>query len=78
MPGVNTTGKPQTTDIRLGRGALHFAALDPTTRKPLGFRHLGNCIALTLNVESETLEHFSSRTGVRSVDKEIILSQVHR
>jgi hypothetical protein len=75
MPGVNTTGKPQTTDIRLGRGAIHFASLDPVTRKPLGFRHLGNCIALTLNVESETLEHFSSRTGVRSVDKEIILSQ---
>ena len=75
MPGVNTTGKPQITDVRLGRGALHFALLDPVTRKPLGFRHLGNCTAFTLNVESETLEHLSSRTGVRSVDKEIILSQ---
>ena len=75
MPGVNTTGKPQITDVRLGRGALHFALLDAVTRKPLGFRHLGNCTAFTLNVESETLEHLSSRTGVRSVDKEIILSQ---
>lgn len=75
MPGVNLTGKPSTTDLVLGRGALFFAALDPTTKKPLGFRHLGNCTAFGVNVTSELLEHFSSRTGVRSVDREIILSQ---
>lgn len=75
MPGVNTTGKPSTQDLVLGRGALFFAALDPTTKKPLGFRHLGNCTAFAVNVTSELLEHFSSRTGVRSVDREIILSQ---
>lgn len=75
MPGVNLTGKPSTTDVVLGRGALFFAALDPTTKKPLGFRHLGNCSAFGVNVTSELLEHFSSRTGVRSVDREIILSQ---
>ena len=75
MPGVNLTGLPQSSDIVLGRGALYFALLDPTTRKPLGFRHLGNATAFTLNVESETLEHFSSRTGIKSIDRELVLSQ---
>lgn len=75
MPGVNLTGLPQSSDIVLGRGALFFALLDSTTRKPLGFRHLGNATAFALNVESETLEHFSSRAGVKTIDREIVLSQ---
>lgn len=75
MPGVNTTGKPNTSDIVLGRGAIHAAVINSTTGKPGGFRHLGNCTAFNLTMETETLEHQSSRTGVRSVDREVILSQ---
>ncbi len=75
MPGINRTGLPQTSDLVLGRGALYFAALDATTKRPLGLRHLGNCTGFTLTVDSETLEHMSSRSGVRSVDRELVLSQ---
>lgn len=75
MPGVNLTGKPQTSDLVLGRGALHFALLNATTKKPEGFRHLGNCTAFNLTMETEVLEHFSSRTGTRTIDREIILTQ---
>jgi hypothetical protein len=75
MPGVNLTGKPQTSDLVLGRGSLNFALLDATTKKPLGFRHLGNCTNFALTMETEVLEHFSSRTGIRSIDREIILTQ---
>lgn len=75
MAGVNKTGKPDTSAIKLGRGALYFAENNSTTGKPKGFRHLGNCTAFNLTMETETLEHQSSRTGVRSVDREVILSQ---
>jgi hypothetical protein len=43
--------------------------------KPLGFRHLGNCTKFSLTPEVETLEHESSRTGVRVIDREITLKQ---
>lgn len=75
MPGVNRTGKPTTSDLWLGRGSLHIAPLDATTGKPLGFRHLGNLVALTVSAETETLEHFSSRSGIKVADREILLSQ---
>lgn len=75
MPGLNTTGSPNTADINLGRGALFFAELDATTQKPLGLRHLGNCSSLTLTVELDTLPHYSSRAGTRYLDREVVLTQ---
>lgn len=75
MPGINRTGKPDTRDIYLGRGRVLLASLDPTTLKPVHFRHIGNCPGFVLNVESEKLEHQNSRSGVRSIDREITLSQ---
>lgn len=75
MPGVNRTGQPDSNNIWLGRGSLEFAPLDPTTGKPTHFRHLGNVTSLTVGIESETLDHTSSRTGVAQIDRQIILSQ---
>jgi hypothetical protein len=74
MPGINTTGKPQTSDILLGRGSIKLALLD-SGGKPLGFRHIGNCKVFSLGLEKETLEHKSSRSGVATIDREIPLSQ---
>jgi len=75
MPGVNRTGLPTTQDLWIGKGALYFAPLDPTSYKPTHFRHLGNCPGFNLNLETEVLEHFSSRSGIKQQDREIILSQ---
>lgn len=75
MPGINTTGRPQTSDILLGRGAIKVAAIDAATGKPKGFRHYGNVKAFSLGLEKETLEHRSSRSGVATIDREIPLSQ---
>lgn len=75
MAGINRTGKPRSADYLLGRGSIEIAPLDSVTGKPLGFRHLGNCTAFSLNIESEKLEHQNSRTGVRTIDREIVLSQ---
>lgn len=75
MPGVNRTGLPNINDLWIGKGALYLAALDPTTYKPTHFRHLGNSPGFNLNLETEVLEHFSSRSGIKQQDREIILSQ---
>lgn len=71
---INTTGKPNTQDYSLGRGILYIAELD-ANQLPVNYRDLGNCPQFTITVESEQLEHLSSRSGLRVVDKRITLSQ---
>lgn len=75
MSGPNTTGRPRTEDYNLGRGILYFALLDPTTNRPLAYRDLGNSPEFNLSIEVETLQHSSSREGLRVVDKEVVISQ---
>lgn len=75
MPGPSTTGKPNTQDYNLGRGILYFAPVDATTGKPKEYRDLGNCTAFTVTTDLETLEHFSSRTGLKTLDREVTLSR---
>lgn len=72
MSGKNTTGVHTVDDYQLGRGILQMAELD-TAGHPKGFRDLGNVPELTASVESEKLEHFSSRSGLKQLDKTIIL-----
>ena len=54
---------------------MELALIDTATGLPYNFRHVGNATAFNLNVETEKLEHQSSRSGVRSVDREVILQQ---
>lgn len=72
MSGKNTTGVHTVDDYQLGRGILQMAELDANGR-PKGFRDLGNVPELTATVESETLDHYSSRQGLKTKDKTIIL-----
>lgn len=73
MAGLNTTGRPRTSDYSLGRGKVYFAELENSV--PKAYRDLGNCPEFSINVESETLEHASSQQGLKVVDKEVIISQ---
>lgn len=75
MPGPNITGKPQTKDYLLGRGVCYFAAINATTGLPEAYRDLGNAPEFNLSVEVETLEHQSSRGGLKVTDKEVTISQ---
>lgn len=74
MAGPNTTGLPQTDDYNLGRGIVYFAALG-TDGKPDAYRDLGNAPEFSISIEVETLEHQSSRQGLRITDKEVVISQ---
>jgi hypothetical protein len=72
--GPNTTGKPNTNDYNLGRGICYFAALDANDA-PTAYRDLGNATEFNISLEVETLEHQSSRSGLKLTDKEVIISQ---
>lgn len=73
MAGINTTGKPRTTDYQLGRGKLYAATL--TEGVAGAYRDLGNCPEFSVTGEIESLEHQSSRGGLRVTDKRVTLSQ---
>lgn len=75
MPGINATGLAQTDDYNLGRGTVYFSLLDPTSKVPIGYRDLGNAPEFSIAVETETLEHQSSRAGLKVTDKEVLISQ---
>jgi len=71
----NTTGLPNTKDYNLGRGIVYFAPIDATTGLPGAYRDLGNAPEFNISVEVETLEHQSSRGGLKVTDSEVTISQ---
>lgn len=73
MPGINTTGTNNPEDYNLGRGIVYAGTL--VSDLPKEYRDIGNSTEFTINVESETLEHQSSRSGLKITDKEVIISQ---
>lgn len=77
MPGINTTGNPNTSDYNLGRGIVYFGSIDSTTGlvDASGYRDLGNAPEFTVTIDKEELEHFSSRAGLKVLDKNFVISQ---
>jgi hypothetical protein len=73
----NLTGLPNTGDYTLGRGIVYESGIDSSTEKPddSGWRDLGNATEFNVSLETEKLEHKSSRAGLQVVDKEVVLSQ---
>lgn len=74
MPGQNNTGKPNTADYVLGRGRIYFAEY-AADGKAYDFLDLGNAPEFVVTPESETIDHKTSRTGLRVVDVQALLSQ---
>lgn len=64
---------PSPNNYVLGRGVVYFDRRDPDTGLLTGERDLGNAPAFSLTLDLETLEHFSSRAGLRAKDKEVTL-----
>lgn len=71
----NAAGTNRVQDYNLGRGIIYASELDSTTGLPVGYRDLGNCPSFALSVDVEELIHRSSRAGLSSVDKRLVLSQ---
>lgn len=73
--GLNTTGLAVPGDYNLGRGKVYISELSSDLPGPGGYRDLGNAPEFNVSVEVETLEHQSSREGLKTVDKEVVVSQ---
>ena len=58
---------PSTDNYYVGKGKLSFKLTGATT-----FRDLGNVTELETTPNLTTLEHFSSREGVKKKDKEVV------
>jgi hypothetical protein len=58
---------PSTDNYYVGKGKISFKATGATT-----FRDLGNVTELETTPNLTTLEHFSSREGVKKKDKEVV------
>jgi hypothetical protein len=62
-----------TTNLTLGRGKLYFAPYLPGTELVNGERYFGNTPGFSLQVETQTLDHYSSDEGLRNKDKSLTL-----
>lgn len=68
-----STGQANPNDYVLGRGIVYFASVN-ASGFPLEFRDLGNCPEFSASLESERIEHQSSRQGLKVTDKEVVIS----
>ena len=74
MPGLNISGLPNTGDYQVGRGSVYFATLN-ASGFPTTWRDLGNCPKFSLNIQTKLLEHMSSRTGIKTIDAQVVVEQ---
>lgn len=77
MPGLNTTGAPNTRDYALGRGRIYLAQINEATGLPdaSGYRDLGNAPEFSVSVSTEDLRHKNSRDCLAFTDKRFVVSQ---
>ena len=64
---------PSTDNYQLGKGILYFDRFDANSAKQ-GWSDLGNAPAFSIQPTIETLDHFSSREGLREKDKTVNIS----
>lgn len=69
MPAPSTTS-PNTGNLQVGKGIVSFKKEGSAE-----YRDLGNVSALTVTPDLTTLEHFSSREGVKKKDLTIIIEK---
>lgn len=63
----------QSRNLTVPRGTALFAKYKPGTQIPGPFRELGNTPEFTLAREAETMPHYSSRLGFRTLDEEVAI-----
>ena len=63
---------PNTSNYTLGKGVLSVADYGSAV-----FTDLGNCPSFEIEPTEETLDHFSSRSGIRSKDKIVTLEKAY-
>lgn len=66
---INTS--PSTNLYQLGRGIISLAVFSGGA--PGSYTDVGNCPSFSVEVTEEKLPHYSSRTGTKTKDKEVVI-----
>lgn len=74
MPGIST-GRANPNDYVVGRGIPYFCEHDTNGNPRGGYRDLGNCTEFKINMESQDLDHMNSRSSLKFVDRQVLISQ---
>ena len=64
---------PSTQLYQLGKGILYIGDWVGATPPTLPYTDVGNCPRFEVEVTEEKLAHYSSRSGTRTKDKEVVL-----
>jgi len=60
-------------NLTIHKGEIWFAPFKAGTTTPDGYEFLGNCPEFNISYEDEVLDHYSSMSGVREKDDQVIL-----
>jgi len=71
---INDTGIATTQDYLLGRGKLYLAGLN-ADGTPQSYKQVGNVPEISVTVDSELYEHFSSLSGLKVKDYTVTIEQ---
>lgn len=71
---AKSNGFPSEKHYTLGRGRVYFGIHD-ANQKPTSWRDLGNCNSFTMSAEVEEAIHRTSRSGLSTIDKKILISR---
>lgn len=64
----------QSKNLTVPRGKVFFAPFLPGTTKPGAMKDFGNCPTFTLSADDQSLSHYSSQRGIRTLDGTLGLS----
>jgi hypothetical protein len=64
---MSSAENPSTTNYTVGKGIIYFDRFTAAGAST-GYRDLGNAPALSLSTTIEKLKHYSSRSGIKSLD----------
>lgn len=70
MASISSTGQSSTQNYYIGRGCVFLAELKDG--RPTTWREVGNVADLTIEADSSTIEHFSSKGFTRVKDSEVL------
>ena len=69
------TTREVTNEYYSGQGRILIGKRDSATGKAYGFRHVGNCSSLSVDIAVEKFEHNESTSGNRAKDLSIVKKQ---
>jgi hypothetical protein len=66
-------GVPNVENYMIGKGVVSIAKFDPVSGVVAAYADVGNCTKFEYEMTEQTIEHFSSRSGMKEQDQETVI-----